>query len=105
MESNETAKGRVPNPKTFKAARVLAISAIGCAALSYSVTHWSFPPVGYEGMLFLAGLAIWIGVLCIAGTIVLSGVILVKRRGFPVTWPLICCAAAGLLMFMAVRGF
>jgi hypothetical protein len=94
-----------PSTKIFKAAWVLAICAIGCAALSYTVTHWAFPPVGYEGMLVLAGLAIWIGILCIAGTVVLSGVILVKRRGFPVTWPLICFAAAGLLMFMAVRQF
>jgi hypothetical protein len=103
MESNETAKGRVP--KIFKATWMLAISAFTSAALSYSVTHWAFPPVGYEGMLVLAGLAIWIGILCIAATIVLSSVILVKRRGFPVTWPLVCCAAAGLLMFMAVRQF
>ena len=103
MESNETAKGRVP--KIFKATWILTISAFTSAALSYTVTHWAFPPVGYEGMLVLAGLAIWIGILCIAGTLVLSGVILVKQRGFPVTWPLICCAAAGLLMFMAVRKF
>jgi hypothetical protein len=81
----------------------LAISAFTSGALSYSVTHWSFPPVGYEGMLVLAGPAIWFGILCIAGTMVLSSVILVKRRGMAVTWPLICCAAAGLLMFMAVR--
>ena len=82
---------------------MLAICAIGCAALSYSLTHWAFPPVGYEGMLFLVGVALWIGILCIAATMVLSCVILVKRRGIPVAWPLICCAAAGLLMFMAVR--
>jgi hypothetical protein len=92
-------------PKIFKATWVLAICAIGCAAVSYTVTHWAFPSVGYEGMLVLAGLAIWIGILCIGGTIVLSGVILIKRRGFPVTRPLICCAAAGLLMYMAVREF
>jgi hypothetical protein len=94
-----------PSTKIFKAAWVLAICAIGCSALSYTVTHWAFPPVGYEGMLVLAGLAIWIGILCIAGTVVLSGVILVKRRRFPVIWPLVCGAAAGLLMFMAVRKF
>lgn len=94
-----------PSPTIFKATRTLAISAIGCAAISYSVTHWAFPPVGYEGMLVLAGLAIWIGILCIAGTIVLSCIILVKRSGFAVTWPLIFCAAAGLLMFVAVRKF
>jgi hypothetical protein len=92
-------------PTIYKATWVLAISAIGCAALSYSVTHLAFPPVGYEGMLFLAGLAIWIGILCIVGTIVLSGIILIKRRGFAVTWLLICGAAAGLLMYMAVRQF
>jgi hypothetical protein len=100
MSSNPN---KPPSTKTFKATRVLAISAIGCAALSYSVTHWAFPPVGYEGMLVLAGLAIWIGLLCIAGTILLSAIFLVKRRAVAVTWPLICCATAGLLMFMAVR--
>jgi hypothetical protein len=92
-----------PSPTIFKATWILAICAMSSAAISYSVTHWAFPPVGYEGMLVLAGLMIWAGILCIAGAIVLSGVILVKRRGFPVAWPLICCAAAGLLMFMAVR--
>jgi hypothetical protein len=61
------------------------------------------PPLGYEGMLVLAGLTIWIGLLCIAATIVLSGIILLKRRGVPVTWPVIGCTAAGQLMFMAVR--
>jgi hypothetical protein len=102
MSSNPN---KPPSRKILKATRVLAIGAIGCAALSYTVTHWAFPPVGYEGMLVLAGLAIWIGILCIVGTIVLSGIILIKRRGFPVIWPLICCAAAGLFMFMAVRSF
>ena len=87
----------------FKATWILTICAMTSAAISYSVTHWAFPPVGYEGMLVLAGLAIWIGILCIAGTIMLGGIILVKRRNFRVAWPLICCAAAGLLMFMAVR--
>ena len=95
----------MPGQKMFNTAWVLSICATVCAALSYTVTHWAFPPVGYEGMLVFAGLAIWIGILCIAGTIVLSGIILIKRRGFPVIWPLICCAAAGLLMFMAVRSF
>jgi hypothetical protein len=94
-----------PSPTIFKATWVLAICEITSAGISYSVTHWSFPPVGYEGMLVLAGLTIWIGILCIAGTIALSCVILVKRRRFKVTWPLVCCAAAGLLMFMAVREF
>ena len=86
----------------FKATWILTICAMTSAAISYSVTHWAFPPVGYEGMLVLAGLAIWIGILCIAGTIIFSCVILMKR-GFAVTRPLICCAAAGLLMYMAVR--
>jgi hypothetical protein len=94
---------KAASPAIFKATWILAISAFTSAALSYTVTHWAFPPVGYEGMLVLAGLAIWIGILCIAGTVVLSGVILVKRRRFPVIWPLVCGAAAGLLMFMAVR--
>jgi hypothetical protein len=94
-----------PRQKLFNATQMLAICALACAALSYSLTHWAFPPVGYEGMLVLAGLALWIGIGCIAGTIALSGVILVKRRGFSLTWPLICCAAAGLLMYMAVRKF
>jgi hypothetical protein len=92
-----------PIPTIFKATWVLAISAMTSAALSYTVTHWAFPPVGYEGMPVLAGLAIWIVILCISGTIVLSGIILIKRRGFAVTCHLIGCVAAGLLMFMAGR--
>jgi hypothetical protein len=43
-------------PKIFKATWVLAI-----CALSYSVTQSTFPPVGYEGLLVLAGLAIGLG--------------------------------------------
>ena len=70
----------MPGQKMFNTAWVLSISAFACAALSYTATHWTFPPVGYEGMLVLAGLAIWIGILCIGGTIVLSTVILIKRR-------------------------
>jgi hypothetical protein len=102
MSSNQI---KSPSPRIFKVTRAFAICAITSAAISYSVTHWAFPPVGYEGMLVLAGLAIWLGILCIAGTITLVGIILVKRRDFAITWPLICCAAAGLLMFMAVRKF
>jgi hypothetical protein len=96
---------RPPRQTIFKATWVLAISAFSSAGISYSVTHWAFPPVGYEGMLVLAGLAIWFGILCIAGTIALIGIILVKRRDFAITWPLICCATAGLLMFVVVRKF
>jgi hypothetical protein len=94
-----------PSPRIFNATRVLAICAITSAAISYSVTHWAFPPVGYEGMLVLAGLAIWFGILCIAGTIALSCVILVKRLDCAITWQVICCATAGLLTFIAVRKF
>ena len=40
-----------PRQKLFNATQMLAICAFASAALSYTVTHCAFPPVGYEGML------------------------------------------------------
>ena len=92
-----------PSQTILKAIRLLAILAISGGALAFSVTHFAIPPVGYEGMLVLAGLALWFSILCIAGTLALCCYIVFKRRGFPIAWPLVCCVAAGLLMFLTVR--
>jgi hypothetical protein len=80
-----------PSQTILKAIRLLAILAISGGALAFSVTHFAFPPVGYEGMLVLAGLALWFGIFCIAGTLALCCYILFKRRGFPIAWPLVSC--------------
>jgi hypothetical protein len=87
----------------FKAMRAMSIAALAAAGLSFSVTHWAFPPVGYEGMLWLAGLALWVGIFCIVGTIAFGCIIFTKRRGVNVAWPLACCATAGVLMFFTVH--
>jgi hypothetical protein len=93
----------LPSKTIRKAIRLLACLAVSCGALAFSVTHFAFPPVGYEGMLVLAGLALWFSILCIAGTLALCCYILFRRRGVPIAWPILGCAAAGLLLFLTVR--
>jgi hypothetical protein len=92
-----------PSQRILKTIRLLAILAVSGGALAFSVTHFAFPRVGFEGMLVLAGLAIWFSILCIAGAFALGCFILFRRRGFPIAWPIVCCAAAGLLIFLTVR--
>jgi len=60
-----------PSERILKTIRLLAILAVSGGALAFSVTHFAFPRVGFEGMLVLAGLAIWFSILCIAGAFVL----------------------------------
>jgi hypothetical protein len=81
---------------------ILSIVSLAAAAASFSISHWRFMPVGFEGMLWLAGLLLWVAVLCIVGTIAFGGIILMKRRGINIAWPLVFCATAGVLIFLTV---
>jgi hypothetical protein len=92
-----------PSQTIPKVIRLLAILAVSGGALAFSVTHFAFPRVGFEGMLVLAGLAIWFSILCITGTFALGCFMLFRRRSFPMAWPLVYCVAAGLLIFLTVR--
>ena len=92
-----------PSQTIPKVIRLLAIFAVSGAALAFSVTHFAFPRAGFEGMLVLAGLAIWFRILCITGTCALGCFMLVRRRNFHMAWPLVYCMAAGLLIFLTVR--
>jgi cation transporter-like permease len=92
-----------PSQRILRAIRLLAVLAVSGGALAFGVTHFAFPRVGFEGMLVLAGLAIWFSILCIAVAFALGCFILLRRRGFPIAWPLVCCAAAGLLIVLTVR--
>ena len=87
----------------FKSMWVMSIASLAAAGMSFSVTHWAFPPVGYEGMLWLAGLALWVGIFGIVGTIAFGCIMFIKRRRVNVAWPLACCATAGVLMFLTVH--
>jgi len=72
----------------------LSIAALLAAALAYSVTHWAFPPVGFEGMIAVAGFSRILTVGCLGLAFVLCLVLLVKGPRRSVPWTLLACAMA-----------
>jgi len=93
----------LPSQKIPRVIRLLAIFSVSGSALAFGVTHFAFPRVGFEGMLVLAGLAIWFSLLSLTGTVALGCFMLVRRRSFPMALPLVYCISAGMLIFLTVR--
>ena len=84
-------------------ASVLSVVALIAATLAYSITHWAFPPVGFEGALLFGGVLLWLGAVAavVAAMIGLALFFYGGRRRLP--WPLVCAVLAGLVLFVTVR--
>jgi hypothetical protein len=81
-------------------ASILSVIALLAALFAYSVTHWSFPPVGFEGMIVFGGLSFWLGSLA-AAIALLIGTYRQMRRRPDRKWPLVCAVTAGIVLFVA----
>jgi hypothetical protein len=53
--------------------------ALAAFALAYSVLHWGWPPVGFEGSGYVAFFAVLVGVSCLVSLVGLSLVRLYRR--------------------------
>jgi len=84
-------------------ASVLSVVALTAAILAYSITHWAFPPVGFEGALFFGGVLLWLGAVAavVAAMICFAFFFYRGRRRLP--WSLVCAVLAGVVLFVTVR--
>ena len=76
-----------------------ATLSVVCAATSYSVTRWAFPPVGFEGSFAVAGFA-WLGAIACTVYCVWSA-IKYFRSGAPFAGSVICASIALLSVAFA----
>lgn len=85
-----------------RATSVLSVLSLAAAVFSYSVTHWAFPPVGFESILVYGALAIWLSAVSGVVTTLLC-IVMFWRTRVRLNWPFLCVAAAGLVLFVTVR--
>ena len=85
-----------------RTASILSVVGLCAAIFAYSVMHWAFPRVGFEGALVYGGVSFWLGVSAagIAALICLESLL---RRRQRLTWPFVCAALAGIVLFATVR--
>jgi hypothetical protein len=75
--------------------------ALCAAGFAYSVTHWAFPSVGFEGMLVFGAMSFWLGVVA-SGVAALMCAGLFLRKRVILKWPLAAAAMAGTVLFVTV---
>jgi hypothetical protein len=85
----------------LKAARTISIAALVMSACAVSIARWSFPHVGYEGTLVLAGLLFWTSALFVAVTWGICLVLFAKRES-RLIWPLVCSGASAVILTTCV---
>ena len=74
--------------------------ALFAATMAYTVTHWAFPPVGFEGMIVLSGPSFLLWAVSAAVATLLCA-ILFFRNHVRTVWPLVWSAAAATILFIA----
>lgn len=84
--------------RTVAAARIFAGLSLFAAILVFSIIHLEFPGIGYEGMLVLAGLSVWVCILSGLAVFVLSFLNYRARRDKQWYWPV----AASLFSFALI---
>jgi hypothetical protein len=73
----------------LRASFVLSVSALIMSGIAYAVTHWGFPPVGFEGALVLGGMLLWLSGLSVVLVCGFCITLAVKQRRAGLIWPLI----------------
>jgi hypothetical protein len=86
----------------LKAAHILSISALLMSALAFSIARWSFPRVGYEGTIVLAGLLFWASALCVAVTWGICLVLFANQRRSRLVWPFGCSVVSAAILVISV---
>jgi hypothetical protein len=81
-----------------RTAEILSFVSVLAAMLVLSVTQFAFPPVGFEGMLVVAGMSSWLSILSGFLAVVICIVLLTKRASpTPLRPALVSAAAFGVL--------
>ena len=84
------------------AARAFSIVSLCAAILAFSVIHFSFPAVGFEGAMVFGGLALWVSAIASVVVMLLCAA-LFFRKGVWLKWPFLCSAAAGIVLLATAR--
>jgi hypothetical protein len=71
------------------------------SVIAYAVTHWSFPPVGFEGALLLGGMLLWSSGLCVVLVCGFCITLAIKQRRAGLIWPLILSIIAVAVLALA----
>jgi hypothetical protein len=87
--------------KMRRSADILAFLSVLAALLALSVTQFAFPPVGFEGMIAVAGLSSGLSILTGLVAMVLCLVIVVKDTGPKPLRPTFVSAAAFCVLAVA----
>jgi hypothetical protein len=88
-----------------RSADILSLVSVLAAMFALSVTQFAFPPVGFEGMIAVAGLSSWLSVLSCFIAFVLCAV-LVARHARPKPWrPALGSAGAQFVCLPSQVGF
>jgi hypothetical protein len=84
-----------------RSADILAFVSVLAALLALSVTQFAFPPVGFEGMIAVAGLSSWLSILTGVAAVALCAVLLVKDAGPRPLRPALVSVAAFCVLAVA----
>ena len=86
-------------------ARIAAFASVIalCASIfAYSVTHWGFPAIGFEGAAFFGGVALWVGAITAGlATLICFERWLQKRSRLH--WPFVFALVAVIVLAATVR--
>jgi hypothetical protein len=85
-----------------RTASILSVIALLAALFAYSVSHWAFPPVGFEGMIFFSGMSFFLASITASIAALICAYLLLRKRSTR-KWPLLCSAIAGIALFVTVR--
>jgi len=85
----------------LRASFVLSVSALVMAGIAYAVTHWGFPPVGFEGALVLGGMFLWLSGLSVVLVCGFCIMLAFKQRRAGLIWSFILCIMAVAVLVLA----
>jgi hypothetical protein len=83
-----------------RAAFILSVFGFAASVLALAATQSWLPRTGVEWTLLFGGVLLWLSALFVALTLALCFILVVKRRGSKLVWPLAysVCAIALLLL-------
>lgn len=79
--------------------KFLSRVALVSVALAFCITYYAYPPIGYEGIIFISSVAVVLALGAGLLALVLAGLLLVRRQP-PRPWNaiVVACLSLGLAM-------
>ena len=65
--------------------------------LAFASTHYQYPPIGYEGVIFISSVAVMLAVGSAMLSLALSGLLLIRRQP-PRPWNAITVACLSMML-------